>query len=335
MVEETTLPDLSQVAALPDTDDLPSANPQINKFNNAAKGPDGRFVSTRPKAETPNTDIPPEAPAEPLPEPQAETPPVAAPQRDPMLMALARRLSIPEQLIAQTDDNQLRENIRLIHQINGQGQPVPAPQAKAPEPDEDIDLGFDENEFDPKLYNAIKKVKDAALQARKENKQLKEQNQQFIQHQEQFRKQQETVHFDSLCAKHPEIFGAGSFNDLNPQSAEAMRRGMLYRQVAEYYQDKPWVNLDQAFQHFSQVFGAAKPNPTPTPPPTVDPASRISKDQWQAAGLLPASNRNGTEKPMTRFERLVREEAQRQNINGQAALVAGFDDNSDLPKAPR
>lgn len=342
MTEAPTLPEVPNETVLSDNDDLPSINPQINKYNNAVRDPaTGKFASTKAKVETPTTDLPPPPPEAPQPEPQAETPPAApapavASKRDPMLIEMARRLSVPEHLIAATSDDQLRENIRLMHQIQP-GQAPPAPVAKAADPDDEIDLGFDETEhpeFAGKLKAQFKSIKG-------ENKQLQQRLEQMIQHQEQFRRQQEAAQFDAMCAKHPEVFGAGSYNELDPRSVEATRRGMLFQQVNQYYQGNPWVNLDEAFKYFSQVFGvAAKPAAAPAAPPpaaappAVDPSNRITQKQWEAAGLLPPSQRNGTEKPLSRYERMVREEVAKRMLNGQAAGLSVLDDNSDLPKHP-
>lgn len=217
--------------------------------------------------------------------------------------------------------------------------PPAAPVAPAPEPA--LDWGEDDQgnpitseEQAKKLYpralfNAIKASHQVPVLA-KQNAEL----QQTI---ERDRQERQAVAFDRKLTKHlattrPDLFGA----DVDPNLV-AQRKAAVEDHIGRLFAAKTQTTLQNDVAAALTIYG---PGPAAQPAAGTMPGAKGPSPVEIAAGYRQAELARATGRRetlvMTREQRMLAEEvARQQERNNGSVLVAGEDDNSDLPDAPK
>lgn len=306
--------------AFEDTSDLPSASPTqpTPALNKAGRPYDPATGKLLPK--NPEVVAPPVSAAEPVQSPPVESATVATPEtvapvirHSQTLLQAARQAGIPEQEILSTPSDQLREDVKLLHQIRAQAKPEPV-VAETP-----IDWGINPETNEPFSEKDYPAPVAKAIRAAHENEKLKKAHEELKAELQREKQDRETAairaQFDAFFSKRPDLYTG------DPSVVEA-RQNAILAQVNLMLKSGRATNIQADCAAAEKLlFGA---------PPAQDATGRITPEQWAKAGLAQPTNRASNQPELSRRERMIREEYARARENGQVVVP---EDNSDLPRA--
>jgi len=228
------------------------------------------------------------------------------------LAAKAAELGFSEQEIADTPAAELSAlvNLTILERLGQRPEPAPpappaaparkpgnAPAAAGNEPapaDEEVALGIDEEKYDPDLLGVIK------AQA-KELKALKALVGQIHGDLQAGARRTATQQCDAAFARHPELFGTATFEEIDKTSAEFVRRNAAIDLVRKM--NGPGTLAQKVDRAVEILFGArAGGDHAPARAPAQAPTSaseeqRRRESEWNGAGLARPTYRRADPEP--------------------------------------
>lgn len=234
--QETTAPPAATKPAEPAREPAPAKS---NDWDSLAE--DSRFdpeldlgpTEARPKATQTESD--PEDQPDPEEEPRQAAPP---PRLSARLLAMAEDVGINRAEAEQYDANSLIEIIRIEReQIAAERAAEEKARKKPdPEPEDEVDWGYDakerrkltEQDFDPETASRIKRAHEKEKTLNKRLSTLEQRLEHEAKARQSAQAQQVVGAFDRFFAKHPDIFGEGTVDEIDPRSEEAEARATFY-----------------------------------------------------------------------------------------------------------
>ena len=197
-----------------------------------------------------------------------EVKPVEPPKHPNWLVRAAKQAGLDDDEVGSMDRAELEKAVDLVSRSQkpvrdpDTGRFVPQPTQPA-EPEKEFslkDFGIDEKRlemFDPEFAKILTDVVKPLATESKANKkllaELKERDQQR-------HTAAATDQLDKLFIQHEKIFGKGEREDLDPESAEYMRRGMVARAMQANFQANPNLSFKKNFEMAAKAFvGLATP----------------------------------------------------------------------------
>lgn len=255
-----------------------------------------------------------ESPSPPPPSPATSAAPAARPKHSRITLRQATDLGVPQELVDSSTPEQLDEYVYLLNRqrlefslerdrlgaadrpAGGKKEPgrAPAPAATPEEGEGDIDLGLDEEQYDPGLISAIKKV---AGTLRQENRQLRQQVEALVTSERArvTETQNQTIDrlFRELGPTHEATFGRGSRLEVGAASPEFSRRMAVLALVERMTEG----TLPERFQRaVTTLFGDGKAV-APAAAPAVPAAQPGLAERWAQGGTARPTHRTTAEPP--------------------------------------
>lgn len=242
--------------------------------------------ATPPPAPAP-TDVTPEPASRQLPPRDPASGQFVKPHTHPArLVRTAAQLGFTDAQMAEMDTASLIQEVQLAaveRQFNQTSATVAQHQDSNPVPANEP-IALEKDEFDPKLVGVVERLV-------KRIETLEQNLGGFVRaHATQTLVQQA----DTFFAKHADLFGKGTIDDVVRGSPEAERRMLIFDKAKSMDGPEPFVaKLEKARAIY---FGAAKAAP---PPAAEKPAAspRITQEQWDQAGLVRPTHRANANEP--------------------------------------
>lgn len=210
------------------------------------------------------------------------------------MIAAARAVQIPDAEIARLSPEELREavyEVQLLRSVQ------PAQPAAQPGATPEIDLGIREEDYDPGLIAAMKKLAGENAELKKRLDTVAGQGEALVRERQAQAQAREDDQYDEAFAELPahvkRLVGEGNRHQFKPDSPEFKRRVKLYHESKQFQGTVKQKLLAAA----SLLYGD---DDTPTP------SSLTSyQQQWNSAGTHRPTRRSGADDPPGR-DRAIR-----------------------------
>ncbi len=202
------------------------------------------------------------------------------------------------QLSAQLFRLQRQQNNLRVEMERNAAQPAPQAQTTATPPKDDLGLGELAETIDERFVNVLRRLD-------KENKELRagltevhetEKRRALVSNADIF-----DDAFESLGKEYEKHFGTGSGVEMQKADPSYKRRMAVLQQAGLAEHDTPRIKKRKIMATASELFGVAAPAPTKDEydqiPAPVNGAKRITKEQWDSAGVARPTSREVTELP--------------------------------------
>lgn len=205
----------------------------------------------------------------------------------------------------QSDEHRdVQRDVRARDPRTGQfvAQPAPEPEKAF----ELADLGIDTSKWDENSSTAdiLKQVVEPLV---KRVKQLESGLTDVDRRDQQRTAAQALDQIDKLFVQHESVFGKGGRDDLEPDSAEYTRRGMVIRAMQQNVASDPSLSFKKNFERAAKAFLTLTPTSPPPPAPVEDP-----KGFANGKTVVPTNRRFADMKPGIRKAELGIDEILRQ-----------------------